>query len=308
MKELLRTTTAYRTIAGYASSGELPHAALVVFPDGKYLRSLLAECAKAYFPADERVLRLVSEERYPDCVFLPAAGGKLTTDDCARIVDESLLRPMEADKKLFVLDAFHTATPLIQNKLLKLLEEPPEGVYFLLGATAEFSVLPTILSRVRKLSEPPFSEEAVAGAIKRMRGSEDGVARAAAASGGVVSLAEMLLDGGEVFRLAEQFLKDENIEELCRALEKKAEKKTFFAAVRLYLRDALLYEQGFSRFMALEEKEVSGMDIPAGAIVSAIDLVAQAERNTEFNANFSQAAYALALGIREEKLKWQKLS
>ena len=308
MKELLRTTTAYRTIAGYAKAGELPHATLVVFPDGKYLRALLTECAKAYFSADERVLRLVQEERYPDCIFLPAAGGRLTADDCARIVDESVLRPMEADKKLFVLDAFHTATPLIQNKLLKLLEEPPAGVYFLLGATAEFSVLPTILSRVRKLTEPPFSEEAVASALERMRGSEEGIARAAAASGGVVSLAEMLLDGGEVFRLAEQFLREENLEELCRSLDKSAEKKTFFAAVRLYLRDALLHQQGFSRFASLGEREVSGIDVPAGALVSAMELVSEAERNTEFNANFSQAAYALALGIREEKLKWQKLS
>ena len=94
MKELFRATTAYRTIAGYASSGELPHATLVVFPDGKYLRALLTECAKAYFPADERVSRLIGEERYSDCIFLPAAGGRLTADDCARIVDESLLRPM----------------------------------------------------------------------------------------------------------------------------------------------------------------------------------------------------------------------
>ena len=308
MKELLRATTAYRTIAGYASAKELPHATLVVFPDGKYLRALLRECAKAYFPAEERISRLVGEERYPDCIYLPAEGGKLTTDDCARMVDESLLRPMEADKKLFVLDAFHTATPLIQNKLLKLLEEPPQGVYFLIGATAEFSLLPTILSRVRKLAEPPFSEEAVASALRRMRGEERGIARAAAASGGVVSLAEMLLDGEDAFRLAECFLKEDGIEELCRSLDKSAEKKTFFAAVRLYLRDALLHAEGFSRFAALGEGEVRGIDIPAGALVKAMELIAEAERNTEFNANFGQAAYALALQIREEKLKWQKLS
>ena len=86
------------------------------------------------------------------------------------------------------------------------------------------------------------------------------------------------------------------------------EKKTFFAAVRLYLRDTLLHRQGFGRFASLGEREVSGIDIPAGALVTAISLVAEAERNTEFNAGFGQAAYALALGIREEKSKWQKLS
>lgn len=75
-------------------------------------------------------------------------------EDAERILEESALKPVEGNKKLFVAGDFAEATTQAQNKLLKLLEEPPEGVYFLLGATVSFSVLPTILSRTEKLEIP----------------------------------------------------------------------------------------------------------------------------------------------------------
>ena len=195
MRELLRSTKAYRAIASDAQSGRRSHAYLVLFPDETYLRALLRECAKAFFGAKDssREAELIGEEMYSDCLYLPAAGAKLTVDDGARIVDESLLRPVEGDKKLFVLDNFHNASALVQNKLLKVLEEPPEGVHFLIGATAAFSVLPTVLSRVKKLEEPPFSEEAVLKALSEKYPGKD-VRACAAASGGVFSAAELLLN------------------------------------------------------------------------------------------------------------------
>ena len=153
---------------------------LIVFPDAKYLRTLLKECAKAFFgESDKRRCALIDGETYSDCLILPAKGAKFTVNDAARIVDESLLHPVEEEKKLFVLDAFDTASALVQNKLLKILEEPPAGVYFLLGASGEGAVLPTVLSRMRKLTVPPFSEEAVITALTRNHAGDGELSRAA---------------------------------------------------------------------------------------------------------------------------------
>ena len=312
MKKLLHETTAYNNLRADAERGAIAHTTLVVFPDESYLRPLLIECAKAFFGAKEgsREAKLIETETYSDCLFFPAAGGKLTTDDGARIVEESLLRPVEGDKKLFVLDAFHNVTPLMQNKLLKLLEEPPEGVHFLIGTVNEHAVLPTVLSRARKLVEPPFPEEKIEAALKRMHGDGAENARAAAASGGVLSLAETLLEGSESFAYAEEFLKDEDGERLCREMEGKADKAAFFAAVRLILRDMLFYKIGAERYVAIKGESVQRLSqgYPAGALVSAIGFVSDAERNVRFNANFSQAALALLYAIREEKDKWKSLS
>lgn len=311
MRELLRSTKAYRAIASDAQSGRRSHAYLVLFPDETYLRALLTECAKAFFGAKDgsREAELIGAETYSDCLYLPAAGAKLTVDDGAHIVDESLLRPVEGDKKLFVLDNFHNASALVQNKLLKVLEEPPAGVHFLIGATAAFSVLPTVLSRVKKLEEPPFSEEAILGALARKYPGKD-VRACAAASGGIFSAAEALLEGGgEEFAIAREFLSGRDTERVCRALDDKKDKRAFFSAVRLVLRDMLFYREGRGD-LAATGRELRGLaeKYPVGAILSALEWVTEAEKQLKFNANFQQCAEVLALHIRKEKEKWQKLS
>ena len=47
---------------------------------------------------------------------------------------------------------------------------------------------------------------------------------------------------------------------------------------------------------------------PAGALVKALELVAEAETQVRFNANFGQCLLSLSVAIEEEKEKWQKLS
>ncbi len=309
MKQLLRTTNAYRAI----SAGRAGHAALVLFADEKYLRLMLRECAKAFFRAEDgsRIARLIEEESFSDCIFLPAEGGKLTVDDGARIIDESLLRPVEGEKKLFVLDGFQNATALVQNKLLKVLEEPPAGVSFLLGATAEHTVLPTVLSRVSRFTVPPFREEEIYAALLRAHSDAEGAKRAAAASGGIFSAAENLLaGGGEDFRLAERFLALTDTEEICRLLDGRKDKAAFFSAVRLLLRDMLLIKTGHARFAATEDETVKKLadEYTAGALLAAERLLSGAERDIKFNAGLGQCAFTLAMRIGEEKEKWQKLS
>lgn len=313
MKRLLRSTSAYQQIAAGAARGEQPHAALVLFPDEKLLRPLLTECAVAFFGAKDgsREARLIEREQFSDCLFFPEAGGKLTADLGARIIDESILRPLEGTKKLFVLDAFHTVTPLVQNKLLKVIEEPPEGVYFLLGAAAEYSVLPTVLSRAVKFAVPPFPEEDIAEALKRERPDASGIEEAAAASGGLYSVAESLVsDGGAQFRLAEEFLLTGEPETFCRTLSDKQDKRLFFAALGQVLRDAAFLALGQEKFMKLKSREIARIaeKYPAGALQSAVGFVWRAEKEIGFNANFAQCALALAVSIGKEKEKWNKLS
>lgn len=290
---------------------EVSPSSLVVFPDAKYLRALLKECAKAFFGrGNGRRDALIEEETFADCTVLPGAGAKLSVDDAARVVDESLLHPVEEDKKLFVLDAFDTASPLVQNKLLKILEEPPEGVYFLLGASGEGSVLPTVLSRVRKLLEQPFTEEAVLAALNRNYAGEKELARAAAASGGVYSLAEELVSGGENFRFAQRLFEGTELEKLCREASDVKDRDAFFAALRLTARDMLFYRTGQGRFAALKDENLKNLakTFPEGALLSAARFVGEAQREVEFNASVRQALYTLGLRIQEEKRKWQKLS
>lgn len=312
MKELLRETLVYKRLASDARAGRQAHAVLTVFPDAAHLRALLKECAKAFFGAEEgsRTALLIDKESYSDCLFFPQAGAKLTVDDAARILEESLLRPVEGEKKLFVLDAFHTAGALVQNKLLKVLEEPPEGVSFLLGAAQEHAVLPTVLSRTEKFREPPFAEESIFKALLRMYPAGKDPERAAAASGGILSQAERLLaGGGESFRLAEEFLQNDAPEAFCRRAD-KADKDGFFAALELLLRDVLLLKTGQARFASRTDETAKALaaKYAAGTLLTALEGVREAEKRVNFNAGFGQALYVLALSMKEEEKRWQKLS
>ncbi len=313
MIQLLRSTIAYRTFRADSARGEVSHASLVLFSDGAYLRTLLRECTKAFFGAEDgsREANLLHEEGFSDCLFFPAAGGKLTVADGARIVEESLLRPIEGGKKLFVLDGFQSASPLVQNKLLKILEEPPVGVHFLLGATSEFGILPTVLSRVNKLTVPPFSEEAVLGALERKYGKSEKNMSAAAACGGVFSAAETLREGGgEDFALAEEFLRLSSAESLARKIGERKEKRSFLSALSLTLRDMLFYQTGQGQYASLKGASLVALakQYPVGTLLRAQELITQAEKQITFNANYGQCLLSLAIFIREEKEKWQKLS
>lgn len=132
-------------------------------------------------------------------------------EDAEKITEESALKPVEGNRKLFVVGDFAEATVQAQNKLLKLLEEPPAGVCFLLGATVTFPVLPTVLSRAEKLEIPAFSVKEVKACLERMYSvSASDAALYAAASGGRVGEAQNILEGGyykaltaDAFELAE---------------------------------------------------------------------------------------------------------
>ncbi len=307
MKELLRSARIYRDMGG-----DVARTVLVIFSDEIYLRALLKECAKAFFHAEDgsREADLIGKETFTDCLFFPAEGGKLTAEMCGRIIDESVLLPVERGKKLIVLDNFHTASAAVQNKLLKVLEEPPGKVYFLLGTANEYAVLPTVRSRAQKELVPPFSEEQIAGALSRMHPREDGRA-AAAACGGILSVAEALLSAGEdVFVRAEKFLSGEKTEEFCRSLTDKKDAKLFFSSVRMVLRDVMFLRHGLGKYAARTSAGTQKLArmYTAGAAERGIFLVGQAEREITFNANFSQCALNLAIQLKKEREKWQKLS
>ncbi len=313
MKQLLRETTAYRRYARDAAAGETSHTTLIVFPDETYLRALLKECAKALFGAEDgsRAAKLIDGESFADCIILPAAGEKPSVEMAEAVVDGSVLRPLESDKKLFVLDVFHTAPALVQNKLLKVLEEPPANVYFLLGASSEQAVLPTVLSRAKRIAEAPFTEKQIEDALRRGHVREEGIREAAAACGGIYSVAENLLaGGGETFALAEQFLEAENIEALCRKLGEIKEKREFLAAVKLVLRDAMMLAAGREDACARRSPATCRIaaKYPVGVLVRAVGHVGACEREVNFNANLGQAALALAVRIREDEKTWQTLS
>src|ERR671914_1782184 len=68
-------------------------------------------------------------------------------DEVRDLRDRVNLAPVQGRMKVYIIDEVHMLTTEAFNALLKMLEEPPEHVVFVLATTEKHKVLPTIISR-----------------------------------------------------------------------------------------------------------------------------------------------------------------
>jgi DNA polymerase-3 subunit delta' len=132
-------------------------------------------CQQPNAPCGEcRTCKLVALRHHPDVLWVePVVSGQLIKT--AKIGIEAIrelnyqlnIRPVEAERRIAILSQFETANEAAANALLKTLEEPPGNALFLLTASDEQALLPTILSRCERLSLRPLPIYSVQNALER---------------------------------------------------------------------------------------------------------------------------------------------
>ena len=307
MRQLVRSQSAYELLEAASAASKLSHAYLLTLDDEKILRSFLKECAAVYFPAS--VLDKIRRETFSDCLIFPKENGKFLVEDAERIIEESLLKPIESDKKLFLITDFSKATPAAQNKLLKLLEDPPKQVYFLIGSTSTFSVLPTVLSRLKTLEISPFSTGQVTDYFKRNPSYPEKqkpyLSACAAVCGGKIGLTEKFLKEGLYAPLIEhcQKLLLGGEDKLSATIKKACEieaKRYLFSALSFIFKDALLIKTGLGKPDLLEEsfwiKKVA-QTFSERALLFAQKQIAISEKELAFNAPLEQCLQICLVNI-----------
>lgn len=295
MERLIHATAAYKIFCGDNRADRLSHAYMLYFADARNLRAALKIFALEFFGADkeDRNGRLIESEGLSDLKIYPRQGGKLTADAAAEIVADAALKPLEFNRKLFIISDFQTASPIFQNKLLKLLEEPPAGVYFLLGTTSTAPVLDTVKSRVKLLEAPPFSAEDIFAALERS-GKNDLNAEVSKACGGVLGNAQDMLGGGwyeEVSKAAKEICAASDVESATAAAFKygdfKHKSELLAEMQRIYFSEVKSYAKN---------AEYKGK-ISKGAAIYAVESVTRAFADLKFNANFSSLLYDFLLRV-----------
>lgn len=86
---------------------------------------------------------------HPDVFELDAASNR-GIDDVRSIQDAAKYFPIKADYKFFIIDEVHMLTIQAFNALLKILEEPPEYLIFILATTNPEKIPATIVSRCQR--------------------------------------------------------------------------------------------------------------------------------------------------------------
>ncbi|NTW53762.1 MAG: DNA polymerase III subunit delta' [Chlorobaculum sp.] len=94
------------------------------------------------------------EEKLRNPFFTPAMERSMgiLTEQVLILQQKAALAPRDGGKKVFIISQAERLHPTAANKLLKLLEEPPAHVVFVLVSSRPESVLPTIRSRCQTLS------------------------------------------------------------------------------------------------------------------------------------------------------------
>ena len=289
---LLKDTTAYKILRGDRCTNKLSHAYILHFQDPKNLKSALIMFALEFFGADKNsnLGQRILNGSYSDFRFYPAEDKKFAADSAAEIIEDSALRPVEGSKKLYVICGFEQASALVQNKLLKTLEEPLEGIYFLLGACSLAPVLDTVKSRVKLLEIPPFSQQQIYEALER-KGHKEINAPASASANGVLGVAENMAEGGWFKELTAA------AEEICGTVtvENAGEISAKYGDIKY--KQELLCEMQRLYFTALTGGTGAAKNLQKSTLVFALEKINAAIADLKFNANFSWLLYDFILCV-----------
>ena len=144
-----------RTLSRAIETGRVAHAYLFSGPRGTGKTStakVLAmglNCAKGPTPEPDGTCescRAIINNSSLDVVEMDAASNR-GIDEIRDLRDRVNLAPVAGRMKVYIIDEVHMLTAEAFNALLKMLEEPPEHVVFVLATTEKHKVLPTIISR-----------------------------------------------------------------------------------------------------------------------------------------------------------------
>lgn len=169
-----------RTVSRAVDTGRVAHAYLFSGPRGTGKTSTAKVLAMGLNctggPTSEpcgrcESCRAITNNSSMDVLEMDAASNR-GIDEIRELRDRVNLAPSSGRMKVYIIDEVHMLTTEAFNALLKMLEEPPEHVVFVLATTEKHKVLPTIVSRcqsfdfrrpgvdvlVEKLSEISASE------------------------------------------------------------------------------------------------------------------------------------------------------
>lgn len=160
-------------LSALTSGGKLPHAIVLEAPDVQLLceaAKALSEFAVCCEPENKPCgscaqCRKALNKAHPDISY-PEPTNKSKTysiEQIRAVISDVYIRPNDADSKIYIFEqADERMTAVVQNAFLKVLEEPPQDVSFILLCQNSRRLLPTILSRCTVLrlgAEAAFSGE-----------------------------------------------------------------------------------------------------------------------------------------------------
>ena len=159
-----------QTLKNQVKTGRLSHAYIFIGTRGTGKTTcarILAKAVNCENPVDGNprgvcpACRGISEGAVLDVVELDAASNN-SVDNVRALREEAVFSPATVKKRVYIVDEVHMLSTAAFNALLKILEEPPEHLMFILATTELQKVPATILSRCQRHSFKRIDAPAIA--------------------------------------------------------------------------------------------------------------------------------------------------
>ena len=164
------------TLKTQVRTGRLSHAYLFIGTRGTGKTTcarILAKAVNCEHPVDGNpcnecdACRGIEDGSVLDVVELDAASNN-GVDDVRMLRDEAIFSPTTVRKRVYIIDEVHMLSTAAFNALLKILEEPPEHLVFILATTELNKVPATILSRCQRHSFKRLDAQLIAGHLEHV--------------------------------------------------------------------------------------------------------------------------------------------
>lgn len=152
--------------------------------------------------------RKIRENIHPDLMFVLGSGkiNAISIESVRAMRKDAMIVPNEAEKRVFVLEDCDNMLPAAQNAFLKIFEEAPQHVVFIMTCRSAMNLLTTIRSRGRIITLNPVDVQEGAGYISNVLHSAEMhlAVGALTASGGNIGEALRLLGSESASQSAEK--------------------------------------------------------------------------------------------------------
>ena len=170
-----------QTLKNQLQTGKLSHAYLFTGSRGTGKTSsakILAKAVNCQNPQDGNpcnrcdACRSIDAGSCMDVLEIDAASNN-GVDNIRDLRDDAIYTPSQVKMRVYIIDEVHMLSISAFNALLKLIEEPPEHLLFILATTELHKVPATVLSRCQRFSFRRISQEDIAGRLQYVAYQED---------------------------------------------------------------------------------------------------------------------------------------